>query len=346
MPRSNPEKSASKKKLSKKERDEHFAARLPGILNYHATMLTDGLRNKLLYKAIKRAVSQETSFLDVGAGTGVWAILAAKLGAKRVVAVEMEECLIPLIYRHAVENGVADRIEIVHGHSRDLRLRGRFDVIVSELFGNDALGRESVEAFIDVRDRFLANGGVLIPQKLWMMAVPARINDIAAQPRSLPITTRMFQQLRFNYGWTIPLESRTKPKLLAEAKALAEIDFRTVTTAPKLDTLSARWRLRNISRANAIVTFNVSQLSPKIRLDAFNSPSWSVGACAFPPFEAGAGEIVFRAAASGETGNWSVECNSAELSARRSFSPIFAYAKMRSLQNAVPKPSVKTARPR
>ena len=71
------------RKPTKKERDDHFAALIPGVLNYHALMLADGLRNQLLYKAIKQNVNAETNFLDVGAGAGVWAILAAKLGAKR-----------------------------------------------------------------------------------------------------------------------------------------------------------------------------------------------------------------------------------------------------------------------
>jgi len=84
--------------MKKSEKDEKFAAHLPGVLNYHQNMLADGIRNKLLYEAIRRNVTSGTSFLDIGAGTGVWAILAAKLGAKRVVAVEIEECLIPIIY--------------------------------------------------------------------------------------------------------------------------------------------------------------------------------------------------------------------------------------------------------
>jgi 2-polyprenyl-3-methyl-5-hydroxy-6-metoxy-1,4-benzoquinol methylase len=113
-----PENKGRKPRLTRKQRDEHFAAHIPGVLNYHALMLADEVRNKLLYKAIRQSVNSETSFLDVGAGTGVWAILAAKLGAKRVVAIEIEECLIPLIYKHAQENGVADRIEIIHANSK------------------------------------------------------------------------------------------------------------------------------------------------------------------------------------------------------------------------------------
>src|SRR5882757_4562649 len=127
--------------MKKQEKEELFAAQLPNTLHYHQKMLMDGVRNKLLFEAIKNHVTSETNFLDIGAGTGVWAILAAKLGAKRVVAVEIEECLIPIIFRHAQENGVAHKIEIIHGNSDHVKIRGKFDVIVSELFGSDALGQ-------------------------------------------------------------------------------------------------------------------------------------------------------------------------------------------------------------
>src|SRR5687767_8497355 len=156
--------------MKKKEKDEQFAAHVPGVLEYHRLMLGDAARNKLLSRAIKRCVTSETTFLDIGAGSGVWAILAAKLGAKRVVAVEVEECLIPIIHKHAQENGVANQIEIVHGKSNDVKIRGKFDVIVSELFADNAFGPDTINSFIDIRNRFLAKDGVLIPQKLTMVA--------------------------------------------------------------------------------------------------------------------------------------------------------------------------------
>jgi len=120
---------------------------MPGVLQYHRLMLGDAVRNKLIAKAIKQVVNENTNFLDIGAGSGIWAILAAKLGAKRVVAVEIEESLIPFIHKHAQENGVANKIEIIHGKSDDVKIKGKFDVIVSELFGGDAMVAEPIMPF-------------------------------------------------------------------------------------------------------------------------------------------------------------------------------------------------------
>ena len=236
--------------MKKSERDERFAAHLPGVLAYHQMMLADGVRNRLLYKAIKQHVTQDTSFLDIGAGTGVWAILAAKLGAKRVVAVEIEECLIPVIYKHAKENGVANKIEIIHANSNDVKIRGKFDVIVSELFGNDAIGAETVKSFVYIRNRFLAPGGILIPQKLAMLAVPAHFtHSINKIPADLPLTTEFLKSLRFNFGSGLSLAERDNIKFLAEPKKLIEIDFCKIEEAPVLENLLLSWKVKELKKA-------------------------------------------------------------------------------------------------
>jgi len=48
--------------MKKKEKDDLFAARISGALHYHQKMLADGVRNKLLYEAIKTCVSNGRIF--------------------------------------------------------------------------------------------------------------------------------------------------------------------------------------------------------------------------------------------------------------------------------------------
>jgi len=325
------------KDMKKSEKDEKFAAHLPGVLNYHQNMLADGVRNKLLYEAIKRNVTSETNFLDIGAGTGVWAILAAKLGAKRVVAVEIEECLIPIIYKHAQENGVADRIELIHANSNDVKIRGRFDVIVSELFGNDAIGAETIRSFVYVRDRFLSPGGVLIPQKLAMLAAPAHFErSVNNLPADLPLTTQYLKGLRLNYSRHLPLSERDDIKFLAEPKRLVEIDFRTVNEAPAMDNLSLSWKVKQLRRANAIVTYNHSTFTDEIEMDSFGSQSWGASVNEFVPFEPASGELRFVATIDAKKGNWSVSLPSHPEVPQQSYGSVFAFSRVRMAQQMTP----------
>src|SRR5436190_14351110 len=278
--------------MKQKEKDEQFAAQLPGELQYHALMLGDAVRNKLLAKAIKQVVNEDTNFLDIGAGTGVWAIYAATLGAKRVVAVEIEESLIPIIFKHAQENGVAGRIEIVHGRSDDVKIRGRFDVIVSELFGGDALGAETISSFIDVRERFLAPGGVLIPQRLEMFAVPAHVERLSVDlPTGLPLKGDFVKAIKLNYPQNLTAIEHERIKFLAEPEKIAEADFRTVSESPPLANLTASWQLKDISKANAIAIFNRSTFADGIEMDTTESQSWGTGVYPFVPFDVNKGEL-------------------------------------------------------
>ena len=300
-------------------------------------MLGDLVRNRLLYQAIKQSVTVDTSFLDVGAGTGVWATVAAKLGAKRVVAIEIEECLIPVIYKHAQENGVADLIEIVHANSNDVRIRGRFDVIVSEIFGRDAISAETVRSFVHIRDHFLARGGVLIPQKLAMLAAPVRtthsVNDL---PAALPITAAYLQELKLGYATHLPMAERDRVEFLAEPKKLVEIDLRTANECPLLDNLSATWKLKGLRKANAIAVFNASTLTDNIELDAFQSQTWGASLMEFVPFAEKQGELEFRATYDAAKTNWSVSLSSHPEVPTQNYGPIFSLGRIRMAQQTTP----------
>jgi predicted RNA methylase len=323
--------------MNKKEKDAHFAAHIPSVLQYHQLMLADGIRNKLLYEAITKHVTSETNFLDVGAGTGVWAILAAKLGAKRVVAIEIEECLIPIIFRHAQENSVAHKIEIIHANSDDVKIRGKFDLIVSELFGSNAFGEATTKSFISLRNRFLAPDGILIPQKLAMYAVPVHIEkSIHNIPAELPVKSDFLKSLKLNYSQTIPLADRQKMEFLAEPQQISEIDFRTVENAPPLNNLLLSWKLDNLLKANAFAVFNSSTFTDEIKMDSFNSQSWGTNIYEFHPFAEQIGEIRFNLSMDPEKSTWSVSLPSNPEVKTQNYSPLFAPTRLRMAQQMTP----------
>ena len=323
--------------MNKKENDELFAAHLPGILSYHRQMLGDGVRNRLLFEVIKNCVNSETNFLDIGAGTGVWAILAAKLGAKRSVAVEIEESLIPIIFRHAQENGVAHKVEIIHANADDVKIRGKFDVIVSEVFGGGALGAETINSFVQLRSRFLAPNGVLIPQKLAMFAVPVKIEHSAQKiPADLPIKSDFINSLKSNYFWNATLADRQKIKFLAEPKELVEIDFRIVENAPVLSNLSLSWQMKNLPEANAFAVFNYSIFSDEVKMDNFESQSWGTTVYEFQPFLEKSGELKFDLTIAENKSIWTVSLPSNAEVKPQTFSPVFAAARIKMAHQMTP----------
>src|SRR5579871_1066369 len=100
----------------------------------YGRMVADGGRTTAYLEALKNSVGPESVVLDIGTGTGILAILAARLGAKKVYAVEADG-IIDSARRLAEANGLAEGIEFIHGISAKVDLPERVDVIVSDLQG-------------------------------------------------------------------------------------------------------------------------------------------------------------------------------------------------------------------
>lgn len=138
-------------------------------LHSFGRFIADSVRMGAYRAALERAVRPGDAVLDIGTGTGVFALLAARLGARRVYAVEPHD-VIDLGRRIAKANGLLDRIDFIQALSTDVDLPERVDVIVSDLRGVVPLFQNHLPTIIDARERFLVPGGRLIPLRddLWV----------------------------------------------------------------------------------------------------------------------------------------------------------------------------------
>jgi protein arginine N-methyltransferase 1 len=133
------------------------------VLDY-GRMACDGVRMDAYARAIARTVKPGSVVVDLGAGTGIFSLLAARAGARRVHAIEPNPA-IWLLPELAAENGVADRITIHHRSSLEVSLDERADVIVSDLRGTSPLMGDHVALLRDARERLLAPTGVVLPER-------------------------------------------------------------------------------------------------------------------------------------------------------------------------------------
>ncbi len=127
-------------------------------------MLADRVRTEAYARALRQAITPGCTVLEIGTGTGLFAMLASRWGAGRVFAVEVLDT-IDLAPRIAEANGLGDGIEFIKGFSTRLDLPVRADVLVSDLRGTLPLYRMHLPSVIDARDRLLAPGGVQIPMQ-------------------------------------------------------------------------------------------------------------------------------------------------------------------------------------
>jgi len=143
-------------------------------LRDYGTMMAGERRMSAYADALRKAIRPGDVVLDLGAGTGIFSLLACRFGARRVHACD-ENAAVHVAADLGRANGFDDRIVCHEGPVHQLTLPERVDVIVSELRGVLPLYGRSVRALIDARGRLLKPGGILLPQRdaLWVALASA-----------------------------------------------------------------------------------------------------------------------------------------------------------------------------
>ena len=297
------------------------------LLRAHETLLSDGNRNRSFYRALKKTVTKTSSVLDIGSGTGVWAVAAAKLGARRVVAVEEEPLLIGLIKQIARDNGVASKVEVVQGDSRQIQLGKEFDIVISETIGHLVFDEPIVPIMIDARKRFLKSGGILIPGAVALVAAGAHLN-IGRQtlPASVPIDQSGFQSLSLNSP--MALQNRAQLRIITDPQKLIAVDLMQIEAPPDLDNLAARWQNLDARKINCFAVWAEATLAPRVNVIARHTTSWLPMVYRVKPFSGKRGDIEFRLSLSSKTNYWTATLTSDGAEEVQSFSPAFAAAEL------------------
>uniref|UniRef100_A0A8C3Q3X0 Protein arginine N-methyltransferase 3 n=1 Tax=Geospiza parvula TaxID=87175 RepID=A0A8C3Q3X0_GEOPR len=136
-----------------------------GHYGIHEEMLKDKVRTESYRDFIYQNphIFKDKVVLDVGCGTGILSMFAAKAGAKKVIGVDQSEIIyqaMDIIRLNKLENIITlvkGRIEEV-----DLPLE-KVDVIISEWMGYFLLFESMLDSVIYAKDKYLAEGGSVYP---------------------------------------------------------------------------------------------------------------------------------------------------------------------------------------
>ncbi|WP_294329234.1 50S ribosomal protein L11 methyltransferase [uncultured Sphingomonas sp.] len=137
---------------------------------WHIPMMNDAPRNDAFEAAIQAAIARKGTgarVLDIGAGSGLLSLMAARAGAERVVACEMEPLIAEMAQQIVAQNGYRDRITVHAKPSTELaigaELDGPADILVSEILSSDLLTEKVLDTFEDAHRRLLAPDALVIP---------------------------------------------------------------------------------------------------------------------------------------------------------------------------------------
>ncbi|AMD22017.1 HGL323Cp [Eremothecium sinecaudum] len=133
----------------------------------HEEMLQDTVRTLAYRNAIyqNKELFRGKVVLDVGCGTGILSMFAAKSGAKHVIGVDMSS-IIEMARKIVETNGLSDKITLLRGKLEDVELPfPKVDIIISEWMGYFLLYESMLDTVLYARDKYLVEGGLIFPDK-------------------------------------------------------------------------------------------------------------------------------------------------------------------------------------
>jgi len=133
----------------------------------HEEMLKDEVRTKSYRNAImnNKHLFKGKVVLDVGCGTGILSLFAAKAGASKVIGVDFSD----IVYQGqqiVKDNQFEDVVTLIKGKVEEVELPvAKVDIIISEWMGYCLLYESMLNTVIFARDKWLAPDGIILPDK-------------------------------------------------------------------------------------------------------------------------------------------------------------------------------------
>ena len=252
-------------------------------VNFYGQMLADASRMEAYTAALSRAVKPDSVVMDLGCGPGIFALLACKLGARRVYAVEPEN-IIGLAREAAAVNGFSDRIDFFEKLSTEVTVPEPATIIISDLRGVLPLFEQNIPSIIDARKRLLAPGGVLIPQRdvLWAAVIeaPEQYEEIVGPwGNQFGLDLAAGRRLVTN-TWR---KSRIKrEQLLTDPVRWSTLDYYEVSSPDVRGEIS--WQAARRGTAHGLAVWFDSELADDIRFSNHPGASETIYGIGFFPF--------------------------------------------------------------
>jgi len=148
-----------------------FALRLAisgTIPAWHIPMINDDERNAAYERALTRAITPQSLVFEIGTGSGLVAMMAARAGAKLVVTCEAVPILAEIAAETIARNGLSDRITVLSKRSTQVKLGEdlpeKADVFVSELLNIGMLAPNMLPTIQHARASLVKPEAKIIPE--------------------------------------------------------------------------------------------------------------------------------------------------------------------------------------
>jgi type III protein arginine methyltransferase len=140
-----------------------------GVPRWHFSIVRDEARNAAYGAALKRAVTPQTKVLEIGTGSGILAMMAARAGAEHVITCETMPAVAAAAQDIVARNGFTDRVRVIAKKSYDLDpegdMGGQADLLVSEIISNNMFSQDVLPVTEHAAKTLLRRGAKIIPAR-------------------------------------------------------------------------------------------------------------------------------------------------------------------------------------
>jgi type II protein arginine methyltransferase len=201
------------------------------VPRYHFNMLNDIERNEQYNSAIRQVVDTQSTVLDVGTGSGLLSMMAARAGAQKIYTCEVVHPIAEIARQVIASNGYADRIEVFAKKSDELVLGidipERLDILITETIDSGLIGEGIIPIVKQAREYLLKPGARVVPLGATVFAglleseTVLKMNHV---DRAVGFDVSGFNQLATNGAYPVRL-GQLHHRLLCEPIEVCQFNF-------------------------------------------------------------------------------------------------------------------------
>ena len=234
--------------------DKEYATPFPIL--HAVSLLSHESRIRKFSQAIERSIHPNDIVFDLGTGSGILAILAAKQGA-RVTAIDANAESLRYAKLAAEKNGVVENVEFIHSHFYDFIPQEKADVILCEMLSSVMLVEQQVPASRYAVNHLLKTDGKIIPQEVKLYVIPVE-NEVL---------WKRFEIEGLQFPRIPQTADREQSKDLANLQELEKFDLTTASNQPVSIDKHLEFEIVQSGTAHGIVGLFESKLYEDITLE-------------------------------------------------------------------------------
>jgi len=203
----------------------------------YGEMVIDPARTQAFITALSQAITPETVVLEIGTGAGFFALLACKLGAKKVYAIEPDMAI--EVGKLCVKNNPgSERIVWLQGLSTEIDLPEKVDIVIGDLHGTMPFYNFNILSMRDAGTRHMKPDGIMMPRRDVLHAAPLQSPEdyrCIEKPWAIDVyglDLSAGRRFLINTWWR--RSTTDKVSLLAKPQCWGEIEYATVSS-PNLE---------------------------------------------------------------------------------------------------------------